>query len=237
MGVQAVKSHAKGQTHKSKLAELLETERSCTRLTDFIGPQPSTSTSTTHDLHHDAAGPPIMATSTSNQTLFPTSKDAVLDAEIMWSLYTIEHHHSYASNDPIKSVFSFMFQDSCIARDFSCGAAKTAYMCKFGLAPYFRKLLKRKIGDEDYVLLFDESLNKATKTKQLDIHLRFFDSVNGLVATRYLDSQYMGHASAEDLMTKILESTTDLTLQKLLQVSPLDGYPLKLKLNVLPECK
>ncbi|KAL7383430.1 hypothetical protein ABVT39_010507 [Epinephelus coioides] len=46
--------------------------------------------------------------------------------------------------------------------------------------------------------MFDESLNHATKKKQLDVHVRYW--VGDQVHSRYLGSQFMGHATAQDLM-------------------------------------
>lgn len=59
-------------------------------------------------------------------------------------------------------LFSAMFPDSDIAKNFSCGQTKCAYICAYGLAPHFKGLLTNKLksGDENYVLLFDESLNR-----------------------------------------------------------------------------
>ena len=112
-----------------------------------------------------------------------------------------------------------MFPDSDIARQFSCGEKKCAYLCCFGLAPHFRELLLKAVGPEPFVLLFDESMNTTTKSKQMDLHVRFGQ---GEVATHYLDSKFMGHAKAGDLIRHFEASTERLSLNKLVQVS-MDG--------------
>ena len=82
---------------------------------------------------------------------------------------------------------------------------------------FFAKLLKEKVNEEDaFVLLFDESLNFITKNKQLDVFVRFWDGDK--VVTRYWMSQFVGHATAEDLLEHINKSTEALYLQKLIQV-------------------
>ncbi|KAI2647221.1 Zinc finger protein 474 [Labeo rohita] len=56
------------------------------------------------------------------------------------------------------------YSDSEIARTFKCGKDKTAYIARFGLAPYITKLLVADVNKEMFVLMFDESLNETSKT-------------------------------------------------------------------------
>lgn len=49
--------------------------------------------------------------------------------------------------------------------------------------------------------MFDESLNETTKNKQLDVHVRFWNE--GQVQSRYLGSQFMGHSTAQDLLSQL----------------------------------
>ena len=74
--------------------------------------------------------------------------------------------------------------------------------------------------DGDYVLLFDESLNKVTHNKQLDILIRLWH--HDQVKSRYSQSKFIGHASADDLLAHFSEATEDLNRNGLLQVS-MDG--------------
>ena len=56
-----------------------------------------------------------------------------------------------------------MFPDSQIAANFTCGERKTSYLCVFGIAEYFQKLLISEIkGPYTCTIMFDESLNKNT---------------------------------------------------------------------------
>ncbi|GBN01837.1 hypothetical protein AVEN_156756-1 [Araneus ventricosus] len=114
-----------------------------------------------------------------------------------------------------------MFKDSLIAKQFSCGATKTAYVCCFGLAPYFKaNLIKCLDNVEQYAVLFDETLNKATQLKQMDILVRFWH--NDQVATRYLASAFIGHAKADDILSAFYKCVEKLKLSKILQIS-MDG--------------
>ena len=116
--------------------------------------------------------------------------------------------------------FAKRFPDSTIAKTFQCGETKSAYICKFGLAPHFKQLLSSKLKDDDYVLLFDESLNVETQSKQCDFLVRHWDG--NKVMSRFYDSQFMGHAMANDLKKTYEKSTEELSKSEMLQIS-MDG--------------
>ena len=61
---------------------------------------------------------------------------------------------------------------------------------------------------EEFIILYDESLNKAMQTKQMDFHIRPWD-VNQ-VKTRYLTSQFLGHARVIDMNTTFDTATENL---------------------------
>lgn len=75
---------------------------------------------------------------------------------------------------------------------------KAAYLTNFGIAPHFLPLLLSKVKSvRDYVLPFDESLNRPLQSKHLDVHIRFWDG--DCVSTRFFDSHSLVHVSADDL--------------------------------------
>ncbi|KXJ15401.1 hypothetical protein AC249_AIPGENE10254 [Exaiptasia diaphana] len=86
-----------------------------------------------------------------------------------------------------------MFPDSVIASKFTCGEKKTAYMCVFGLAEHFSRLLKDDVKGS-FTVLFDESLNKKTQEQQMDIHVRYWKS--NQVVSRYFGSEFLERKSA-----------------------------------------
>lgn len=102
--------------------------------------------------------------STSRSISEAFSKNDVLTSEILWTLHTVSKHHSYKSNEDVADLFHYMFPDSEIAKQFRCGEKKSAYMCVFGLAEYFKKMLLSDVnGSNCYTVLFDESLNKKSQ--------------------------------------------------------------------------
>ena len=70
----------------------------------------------------------------------------------------------------------------------------------FGIAPYFVELLNSQLKDIEYlVALFDESFNcVAKKTKQMDFHIRFWNSNKGVVAARYYSLEFLVKSSGND---------------------------------------
>ncbi|XP_063731298.1 uncharacterized protein LOC134858964 isoform X3 [Eleginops maclovinus] len=142
-----------------------------------------------------------------------------MKAEVLWALNTVAKHQSCRSNDGIGELFQAMFPDSTVAKTFQCGRDKTSYILRFGVAEFVKKELISKVTGP-FVIMFDESLNHATKRKQLDLQVRYWD--DGQVQSRYLGSQFMGHATANDLLKEIKECAGHLDLSKLISIS-MDG--------------
>jgi hypothetical protein len=165
---------------------------------------------------------PTTGTRTPALTSF-LNKDDVTKAEIMWTLKTVMSNYSYNSATGLNELLQAMFPDSEIAKKFQLSSTKMAYIIRFGLAPYFHSELLSQVKNCDhFVLAFDESLNKVTQHGQMDIHIRFFDNLCGKVNTRYLGSQFLGHATANDLVDKFVAAMKDLNCRKLIQIS-MDG--------------
>ena len=75
--------------------------------------------------------------------------------------------------------------------------------------------------------MFDESLNKSTQQKQMDVHVRYWHA--GQVTSRYLGSEFMGHATAADKLKKLTSSLSGLYLPNIIQIS-MDGPNVNWKL-------
>ena len=94
-----------------------------------------------------------------------------------------------------------MVPDSQIAQSFSCEATKCAYLACFGIYPYFHHLFIEKIRAlKYYTSLFDESLNQIDQKKQMDMIVRFWDSKSKRVTVRYFNSEFMGYATATNML-------------------------------------
>lgn len=149
----------------------------------------------------------------------------VVDAEILWCFNTVLKHKSLNSVQMDMLVMKKMFCDSKIAEKICLSPAKAAYIIHFGLAPYFKAELDASIMEtNEYVICFDEALNKIAQMGQMDILIRFFNSKTHLVQTHYYNSVFLKHASAEILLEKFKEGIGVLKLKHILQVRLLSHY-------------
>lgn len=185
MGHIALDSHMKAEKHK----KYVSSQASSVPISMF-----SSSTSTSQ---------PSSRPSTSSNAFGSFANVATLKAEILWVFQTVRHHHSNISNEDIPLVFQAMFPDSECASTFTCGRDKTAYLARFGVAPYLKKELISQANKDAFIIMFDESMNTTTKTKQLDLHVRHWstdETGTPIVRSRCLGSQFLGHSTAEDLL-------------------------------------
>lgn len=184
MGSSALKSHAAGAKHRKKV-ESVKATRNTTNINDFFA-RPATGAANAFGGRgvqepeeiveaRGGAGTVTGGRGPAGLGSFLVKND-VLKAEVMWALKVTQAHYSYNSCSNISSLFPAMFPDSRIAEQFSCGERKCAYLCCHGIAPHFLDLMTQKVRSQHaYVLLFDESLNKKTKSKQMDVHVRMWE--------------------------------------------------------------
>ncbi|KAK0067710.1 hypothetical protein Bpfe_002551, partial [Biomphalaria pfeifferi] len=151
---------------------------------------------------------PTISTSTQAQSSIKShvTTEETINAEILWALKVVCSHYSFNSCHDIADYFALMFPDSNIAKKMSCGKDKISYLVSFGLGPYFQDLLKVKLKtvNDGFVLLYDESLNRELNKKQMDMHVRYWDTDK--VVTRYYGSAFLGHATAQDMHEKLCEN-------------------------------
>ncbi|GFN96555.1 peptidase m20 domain-containing protein 2 [Plakobranchus ocellatus] len=99
------------------------------------------------------------------------SNNAVLRAEVIWTMRTISVHSSARSSDDVGNVFRDMFPDSKIAESFQCSRTKLGYLATFGIAPAIKSSILNSVKDSPYyVVMFDESHNEDLDKKHLDLH-------------------------------------------------------------------
>ena len=147
----------------------------------------------------------------------------VVKAEIIWCLRTVLNDSSNSSNEDISATFRCMFPDDKIAGKFTSGKDKTKYLVNYGITPWIKELLFDEVEKAVYVVIgFDESLNKATQTCQMDVNVRYWDPVDHKVKTRYWDSKFLGHSTNTDLLNSFNASILRILSRKIIQVS-MDG--------------
>ena len=70
---------------------------------------------------------------------------------------------------------------SDIATKISLGKTKCQYMILYGLAPYYKNELIKRIDDIYYSLSFDEALTSVIQKCQMDLHIKYWDSTERTV--------------------------------------------------------
>ncbi|XP_055551549.1 uncharacterized protein LOC129733946 [Wyeomyia smithii] len=152
-------------------------------------------------------------------------KEAVTKAEISWCFHTIATHSSALSAGTAASVFKAMFPDSDIAASFELGRTKIGYLITYGLAPYFsQKILGVLTQLSEFVVGFDESLNKIAQKQQMDIVVRYWCTQKNEVVSRYVGSAFLTSTRAKDLLQglKIQFNENPSVLNNIIQIS-MDG--------------
>ena len=215
MGVGAVNSHAKGSGH-TKLVKQVH----C-----FFKP-----TSTKDKSEKKTTDKP--SNSLTQQSLELTvQKSLTTKAEIRFLLHSLTTGQSHNSNHCVGKLFQSMFPDSAIAKSFTLGRQKMAYVTSHGLAPYFKEILKDRVitSDSCFVISFDESLNDVTQKSEMDLLIRYWDTVDQEVKVRFWDAKFLGHATHQDLLATFNEATGSLNMSKMIQLS-MDGPAVNVKL-------
>ena len=172
----------------------------------------------------DNPGPSISSNTKEQSTLNQwVSEESVLKAEILWNLHCSVNHLSYRSNTHTSAIFAKIFPDSNIAQKYSCAKDKCSYLTTFGIAPFFYENLTKKVGEADfYSISFDEAFNGVTKNEQMDLAVRYWDVNLSQPVTRYLGSEFLGHATAENCLISFNKATSVLDHNKMIHVG-MDG--------------
>ena len=131
-------------------------------------------------------------------------------------------HYSVNSGSNTGELFKMMLPDSQIAQKFSCGKTKCSYLITHGLASYFHDRMLASLKDVKYVISFDESLNRTQQQEQMDMIIHFWDNEKNKVCSRYFDSNFLSHTSAQDLLKSLQSLLTTLNPMGLIQLS-MDG--------------
>ena len=86
-------------------------------------------------------------------------KDALIStnsarAEIIWILICVMSGYSIRSNDDLFETFSAMFPEFKSIKLFSMARTKSMYVINYGIAPYFKSLLKADIEKSNMFSFF-----------------------------------------------------------------------------------
>jgi hypothetical protein len=175
MGEAALKSHMTGKKHQ-QLVPQKPGASAVEHPSQFVLSANTCQTETAEGSECDKKFVEIKASTAVKAAPIATKND-VLSAEVLWALKICSSHYSNKSSEHSDLLFQKMFPDSAIASSFKCGEVKSAYLINHGIAPHFRYLVSDQLKGNDcqFVLLFDESLNRKTQLKQMDVHVHVWE--------------------------------------------------------------
>ena len=93
----------------------------------------------------------------------PTTKDQILNAEILQALNMVNKNHSFSSANGDSDRFKKMFPGLQIAAKYSQEETKSRYVVRFGLAPFVKDELSTDVQKTPYSFKFDETTNSQVK--------------------------------------------------------------------------
>ena len=183
----------------------------------------------------ESVSPPLVqSTSTSKpagtvSSYLNNAMPEVLKSWILWALHVVHSHQSLRSGGGNGELFQAMFPDSQIAQQFNLCAAKLSYIINHGLALYFKNNIINELVPKGprlpprFTSCFDESFNKVTLSKQMDIHILHYNEEINMVQRNYIGSQFMGHAMANDTLADSKKAHKELDIVHNLMQLSMDG--------------
>ncbi|EDO42389.1 predicted protein [Nematostella vectensis] len=181
MGKQALISHAKGKKHLRRVAPSTQQ----VSLNSFVTVQKQESEQNSSAAERTMTVPPppvdlsqVASSSDSSKGTIKkyVTKDETLKAEVLWAIKVLMSHYSCNSSAGTDKLFSNMFPDSVIAKQFQCGATKCSYLICFGIAPFFHDELMKRLQEQGTIVgkeiptsghhLVTKVLNRKKLTKE-----------------------------------------------------------------------
>ena len=143
--------------------------------------------------------------------------------ELIFLLASLKSGLSSRAAESLMKLMPQMFSDSKVAAEISLARTKYAYTLCFGVAPYFEQMLVCKLKKSpEFVVMFDESLNKVAMKCQMDILVRFWDADEKVIVMQYLTSVFLGRSGAQHLLNGFCSALQCIGLRNLLAVA-MDG--------------
>ena len=127
---------------------------------------------------------------------------------------------SARSCDDMSQTLTALYPEIDELKSFQMSRTKATYVVNHGLAPYFKSPLKNDLLKTDFLVYsFDESLNDATQTTEMDLYVRYWDSSENRAKVRYYDLTFLCHGTHIDLLNHFKSITDTLPSSKLYQIS------------------
>ena len=129
---------------------------------------------------------------TSFKEFFSRSTFCKISNNFSWNSLDFKFGHFKIFDELIFQFWrlSVRFSDNYIAKRFQCVGSSAGYVVQFRLAPYFHEPMLSKLSDWPY-FIFWRIFKQFSSESSNDVIIRFWDSEENCVATRYLGSELM----------------------------------------------
>lgn len=124
-------------------------------------------------------------------------KQAVHKAELIHSFHTAEHNIAFNASTHTSDLYSHLFSDSKIAKEFKCKRSKTGALIRQVLGPHYQEMVVNLIKSNYFSLMFDESTDQGVVTHAACL-VKIWD-VNNQMCDYYLVMERVKSGKAVDL--------------------------------------
>ena len=131
-----------------------------------------------------------------DKSVILTTEEQKWKAEILWVLNVVDKNHSFESCKEDNMLYSKMFDDSEIVKNYEMSATKVMHLMNHGIAVY---AINSDIDGRPFTLHFNESTNQQVK-KQYDDYVTFYSTIKKGIITAYCGTLFVGHCSSLDLL-------------------------------------
>ena len=117
-------------------------------------------------------------------------------------------------------TLKYIFSDNNIVRDMSLASTKSSIPLLIALTHIIMLSLWMTSRDQSYFSLIVDKTTQQNM-KQLDIYVRYWSLMENKIAARYLNSCFLGHATADIMKDNIVKCLTEdeLSLAKMIMLS------------------
>ncbi|XP_062541707.1 uncharacterized protein LOC134209712 [Armigeres subalbatus] len=205
-GFIALKDHAKSTKHQDLLKLFDDTKQ--LRLTPSESSKILSKSSQNNVSNQDELFTISPKPSTSKETqqaqlrLHITDGD-IIKKEITWVIHSVMKHSSFHAAEKDSNVLKIIAPNDL--RGFSLYRQKMTDMVNEAIGPYFRELFLKDVRGEYFSFLFDETEGN-NKRKELEITIKYFSKRLQTLMFFHLDSVFLGKATADIMLEKILQS-------------------------------
>ena len=109
-------------------------------------------------------------------------------------------------------------------KHFRMSKDKVSYLIVYGLAPFFKSILLDTLKRSPFLtLMFDESLNYNVQANQMDIQIRYWDTIDGKAVTQYVDSKFIQRGNADNISSALKKFVAEEIEAKKMIALSMDG--------------